>query len=268
MPNRPKLNSDNSFCWVELACSNMAKAKDFYGSVMGWKFIDDPMPGGGVYTHIKLGNKGLVGGLYEFSTPASKGKKTKEPKMPAFWGSYVATNNIEATVKKAKKNGGSVALEVMDLGQSGKISVIQDPVGAMFGLWEKKKHGGFGNAIDVAGAAGWNELLTPNEKQSLDFYKKVFNWKIKDHAFDELTYSYFTAKDKHVAGLMRLNPELGEIPSHWLVYFNSSNVDKSTKLVVEKGGQVLFPPTSFKGVARMSVVMDPEGASFALIKYV
>lgn len=268
MPNRPKLNSESTFCWVELACTNMAKAKNFYGSVMGWKFKDDKMPGGGVYTQIKLGNKGLVGGLYEFSAPATKGKKAKAPSLPAFWGSYVATKNIEATVQKAKKNGGNVALEIMDLGQSGRISVIQDPVGAMLGLWEKKKQGGFGAALDKAGTAAWNELLTPNEKESLQFYNKVFNWKLKDHAFNDLSYSYFTAKDKQVAGLMRLKPELGEIPSHWLVYFNSDDVDKSTKLVVKEGGQVLFPPTSFKGVARMSVVMDPEGASFALIKYV
>ncbi len=267
MPDRPKLNSANTFCWIELACKDMPTAKEFYGSLMGWKFRDDRTPEGGVYSSIKLGDKGLVGGLYEFALPEEP-KKKKQPKVPAFWGSYVATKNITSTTKKAHDLGATIIADTMPIGDSGRMSVIQDPAGALFGIWEPKKLEGFGPDRDTLGASGWNELLTLDEDLSVGFYTKLFNWKAKKKKVSaKLSYTYFMMDEKRVAGMMELNPDLGDLPPHWLVYFNVKNCDKSTHLAMEKGAKILFPPTSFPNVGRMSVVMDGEGASFALIQY-
>lgn len=265
MADRPKLNSANSFCWIELACRDMTTAKEFYGSLMGWKF-KDAKAGGGVYSNIKLGDKGLVGGLYEFALPEEP-KKKKQPTVPSFWGSYIATKDIKASTKKAQTLGGTLVADITDLGNTGYMSVIQDPAGAMFGLWQAKKLEGFGPERDDVGASGWNELLTVDEESSITFYSKLFGWKPEKQKTKDATYTMFTLDKKPVAGMMKLNANLGELPPHWLIYFNVKDCDKSTKLAMEKGAKVLFPPSAIKGVGHMSILSDSEGAVFALIKY-
>lgn len=265
MSERPKLNSPNSFCWIELACHSMPAAKEFYGSVLGWKF-KDTKAAGGVYSSIKT-SKGLVGGLYEFVLPDEPKKKKKEPQIPSFWGSYVSTKNVEATTRKAEKLGGVVVADVTDLGDTGYMSVIQDPAGALFGLWQAKKLEGFGPSHEDTGAAGWNELITPDLKASQDFYTKLFGWKVSKSKFNDQDYIIFTLDKKRVAGMMEMNSKHKNMPPHWLIYFNVNDCDKSTKLAVENGAKLVYSPTNVKGAGRLSVMSDAEGAVFALIKY-
>jgi predicted enzyme related to lactoylglutathione lyase len=54
-----------SFSWAELATSDPAAAKSFYGSLFGWSFVDNPMGPGpdDVYTRFQLGGKD-VGATY------------------------------------------------------------------------------------------------------------------------------------------------------------------------------------------------------------
>jgi len=264
MADRLKLNSPNSFCWIELACRDMTTAKEFYGSLMGWKF-KDTKAGGGVYSNIKLGDKGLVGGLYEFALPEEP-KKKKQPKIPSFWGSYIATKDIKASTKKAQTLGGTLVADITDLGDTGYMSVVQDPVGALFGLWQAKKLNGFGPDREDIGASGWNELQTSDEKSSVNFYSKLFNWKISTRKVPNGTYTTFTFDKKPVAGMMKCQ-DTENIPPYWLVYFNVKDCDKSTNLAMEKGAKVVMSPTSIKGAGRLSMLSDSEGAMFALIKY-
>ena len=268
---RAKLNSPNTFCWIELACHNLPTAKKFYGSVLGWKFKDSKS-NGGVYSHINLGQKGFVGGVYEFAlpedeAPKKKGKK-QEMQVPAFWGSYIATKNLAAATKKAKTLGGTIIADQMDLGDAGTISVIQDPVGAMFGLWQGKKQNGFGPDREEMGACAWNELMTYDLKKSVDFYSKLFGWKTTKAKFHGNDYVTFTLNNQRVGGMMSLTDfKFKDMPPHWLTYFNVKDCDKSTKTAKEQGAKVLFSPTTVKGAGRMSIVTDAEGAVFALMHY-
>ena len=45
----------NPFVHVELHTRDLAKAKAFYSKLFGWKLEDMPMPGGGSYTMISVG---------------------------------------------------------------------------------------------------------------------------------------------------------------------------------------------------------------------
>ena len=44
----------DDFCWFELATSNQAAAKKFYGELFGWTATDNPMGPDGVYTMFHL----------------------------------------------------------------------------------------------------------------------------------------------------------------------------------------------------------------------
>jgi predicted enzyme related to lactoylglutathione lyase len=47
---------------------------------------------------------------------------------------YIATDDTDATVSKAQELGGSTVIEAMDIPNVGRIAVLKDPVGAVFGV--------------------------------------------------------------------------------------------------------------------------------------
>jgi predicted enzyme related to lactoylglutathione lyase len=65
---------------------------------------------------------------------------------------------------------------------------------------------------------------------------------------------------------MEMNPMVpAQVPSYWLAYFTVEDVDKSHKTAVEHGAKELLEPQDFPG-GRFSIVSDPQGASFGLLK--
>ena len=53
-----------TFCWVDLATTDPAGAKAFYGELFGWEAEDMPAGEAGMYTMLSLDGD-EVGGLYE-----------------------------------------------------------------------------------------------------------------------------------------------------------------------------------------------------------
>lgn len=116
------------FVHVELHTNDLARAKDFYTRLFGWKLQDAPMPGGGgTYTMIDVGD-GTGGGMMANPTPGG----------PPHWMAYVGVDDIHAATKKAKDLGATVLVEVMEVGQYGSMSVITDPTGATLAMWQAK----------------------------------------------------------------------------------------------------------------------------------
>ncbi|HXD95058.1 MAG TPA: VOC family protein, partial [Candidatus Acidoferrum sp.] len=92
------------------------------------KLQDVPMPGGGgPYTMIDVGG-GTGGGM--MANPA--------PGTPPHWMAYVGVDNIDASTKKAKELGATVLVDVMDVGEFGRMSVVNDPTGATLAMWQAK----------------------------------------------------------------------------------------------------------------------------------
>ncbi len=56
-----------------------------------------------------------------------------------------------------------------------------------------------------------------------------------------------------------------QVPSYWLACFTVEDVDKSHKKAVELGAEEMLDPQDFPG-GRFSILGDPQGASFGLLK--
>jgi predicted enzyme related to lactoylglutathione lyase len=54
--------------------------------------------------------------------------------IPSLWVPYVAVEDADATVAKAKELGGSTILEPMDVPDVGRLAVLRDAQGATFGI--------------------------------------------------------------------------------------------------------------------------------------
>ena len=81
------------------------------------------------YTMIKVG-EGTGGGLM----------KNPMPNAPSSWLAYVLVDNLEKAVGKAKALGGTIMKDKTDVKDMGSFAIIEDPTGAMLGLWDRRKN--------------------------------------------------------------------------------------------------------------------------------
>jgi predicted enzyme related to lactoylglutathione lyase len=50
--------------------------------------------------------------------------------VPPHWLPYVAVDDVDATVARAKRHGGTILMSPEDIPDVGRFSVLQDPTGA------------------------------------------------------------------------------------------------------------------------------------------
>jgi uncharacterized protein len=118
----------NPFVHVELASTDIDKAKSFYRSLFAWELKDENMGGGMIYTMINVG-EGTGGGMMKHPVPGA----------PSAWLPYVLVDDLAAATAKAKSLGATVARDVTEVPNAGSFSIIIDPTGAHLGLWQPKK---------------------------------------------------------------------------------------------------------------------------------
>jgi predicted enzyme related to lactoylglutathione lyase len=121
--------------------------------------------------------------------------------------------------------------------------------------------------VDQPARFAWYELLTTDVAAASDFYGKVVGWGATDASTPELAYTVLTAGEVPVGGLMDLPEEgrrLGATP-RWLGYVVVDDIDATAGQIRRRGGAVLLPPTD-SNIGRVSVVADPQKATFALVE--
>jgi predicted enzyme related to lactoylglutathione lyase len=114
----------NPFVHIELHTKDVDKSKKFYASMFDWKFEEFPSMD---YTIINVG-EGTGGGMI----------KNPMPGDPDNWLPYILVEDVQASTRKAKSLGATIAKDVTEVPGMGWFSVIIDPTGAAFGLWQAK----------------------------------------------------------------------------------------------------------------------------------
>ena len=120
----------NPFVHVELNTQDVGKAKDFYGKLFGWKLNDTPMGDGMTYTMIDVG-EGTGGGITQHPMPGA----------PSMWLAYTLVDDVAAATKKAVSLGATVIKDKTEIPEMGAFSILQDPTGAVFAMWETHNRG-------------------------------------------------------------------------------------------------------------------------------
>ena len=118
----------NPFVHVELNTPDPERAKQFYSKLFQWQLenIPNPVVPGNSYTMINVGS-GTGGGIMK-----------QVPGGPSGWLAYVEVDDIQAATQKAQSLGGKVMKDVTEVPGMGWFSFIQDPTGAVLGLWKTK----------------------------------------------------------------------------------------------------------------------------------
>ena len=141
---------------------------------------------------------------------------------------------------------------------------------AMFAVWQPGNTQGLG-AVNDSGTLCWTELATPDVAAAKSFYLDVLGWQTDDQPMGEFTYTVVRpaggGEGSGQGGIMPLSPEMAAAGAitQWVPYFEVADCDAVAAAVTANGGTVIVPASDVPGVGRFAVVLDPDGAQFAVI---
>lgn len=242
--------------WVDLTTTDPAAAQAFYTSVLGWDYEARPTGGGPDYFLARRNGRKVAGLMQQPPEQAQMG-------IPPNWTTYVAVDDCDAAVAAAAEAGGQVLMPSMDVMTEGRMAVIADPTGAVFGVWQKGDHVG-AELVNEHGALCWNEAQTPDVESAAAFYNTLFGWSAQAGDMDDMDgYTMFMLGEEGVAGAMA--PPMEGIPPHWSTVFAVDDADAAAAAAQSNGGSVLMPPFDMP-IGRLTVLADGQGAAFQAIQ--
>ena len=253
-------HAPGTFSWPELATTDQTGAVAFYRALFGWGVNDQPIGPTEMYSLLQL-NGNDVGAAYTI--------RDDEKKMgiPPHWNMYISVQNVDDSTTRAQELGASVIVPPFDVMDAGRMSVLRDPAGAMFQLWQAGRSIG-AKTLGEPGALCWTELTTSDTAAAEKFYVALLGWSAKHNAPQSpMPYTEFTVKgaDRPSVGMMPKPPHLPpDVPSFWLPYFMVTDVDGTAAKGSSLGGKTHFGPMDLPGTGRFAVLADPQGAAFAV----
>lgn len=236
--------------WVDLNVPDHRAAHAFYTGLFGWEFLPPAGPEMGYYSMSHRGGQMIAG--------------IAESQEPPAWTTYLATDDIDATLAKAAEAGGQVLVGPETVEPFGQFAAVLDPVGAVFGLWQAGEHIG-SSVVNEPGAVIWNESYGRDLEAAKAFYSHVFGYTFGDMSqpgFEYVTIALPGGEPVGGLGGPGSKPE-GTDPA-WFVYFATEDTDRALERVVALGGSVLTEarPSPF---GSMATVAGPTGEVFVLM---
>ncbi len=246
-----------TFCWIELATTDQPAAKAFYTAVFGWSAQDGPIGEGEFYTMFQLNGQN-AGAAY------TQRADERAMNIPPHWNLYIAVENADETARRAAELGARLLVPPFDVATYGRMSVIQDPNGAVFSIWQAKDHKGIEVPDWMDGAFCWADLNTPGAPAAQKFYSELFGWTfVSDPASG---YTHIENGGKPIGGIPSDSQRDSNAPPHWMIYLKTSDCDATTAKAKDLGAQIYFGPVTLEGTGRFTVMADPQGAVSALFQ--
>jgi predicted enzyme related to lactoylglutathione lyase len=148
----------------------------------------------------------------------------------------------------------------------GWMSVIQDPTGAHFCLWQAASSTGIGIANEE-NTFCWADLLTPDRDAARKFYEGLFGWTLTaGEGKDPAGYLHIVNGDQMIGGMPPSDVMQPGMHPHWSIYYLVADCAAAAAKATSLGAQVYVPPMTIEGAGIMSVIADPQGAVFAVFK--
>lgn len=247
-----------TFCWVDLATTDPGAAKRFYAPLLGWTATD--MPAGPDMSYSMFRRDGReVAALFGLSA------QMRQQGVPSHWQSYISVENVDESAQRAAALDAAILMPPFDVLDAGRMALVQDPTGAGFALWEPRAHAGAG-LVNEPGSLVWNELQTRDVETALEFYGAMFGWTSRvDAGAAVAEYHTLLNGERLAGGMLRIQPEWGEVAPAWAVYFAVESCAGTVEQAAATGGSVVVPPTELGGIGTFAFLADPQGAVFAVI---
>ncbi len=115
-----ELASQGRWLWNELHTTDPQSALAFYAEVVGFTHRSMDMGPGGAY-HIITGSGADRGGVTHHLSPGT----------PPHWLPYIAVDDTDAVIARARKLGAAIPMPPEDIPNVGRFGILSDPTGAV-----------------------------------------------------------------------------------------------------------------------------------------
>jgi uncharacterized protein len=242
------------FVWYELSTPDVDAATRFYPRFTNWgtqKFDEN-------YTMFTTGGAPIAGIFRLTEEMRAKG-------IPPNWMPYVEVNDVDASAAKAKSLGATITAGPDDIPGTGRFAVVQDPQGAVFGIYKSINQSNAWDGTNIVGRFSWHELMTTDYEKAAKFYNALFGWsKISemDMGGGQMYYIY-GQNGKMYGGMFTTPAEMAGMHPFWLVYIHVKDVGKAVDTATKNGATVQRPQMDIPG-GSIAILGDPQGAGFAV----
>lgn len=243
------------FLWYELMTSDVESAIDFYTGITGWS--TQAWEGGGQPYTMWMAGEVPVGGVMALPADAVAAG------APPHWIAYVGAPDLDATVARALELGAHVVVPTMDLPEVGRMTILTDPQGAIFAAYQPATEP-LPEEPPAEGRFSWTELAS-DRLAAWAFYTELFGWEtMQEVDMGEVgTYQvYGRPGGWPLGGMMDRTPEMTQ--AAWTPYVQVADCDAAATAATERGGRVIYGPTSVPDGGTIAMCLDPQGAMFAL----
>ncbi|HTT60148.1 MAG TPA: VOC family protein [Acidimicrobiales bacterium] len=149
-------------CWVDNMVASQELHHDkraFLSALFDWTW-QEGAPETSYYALALSNGQPVLGmGIYDGVTTSA-------------FQTYFSTSDIEASVARALELGATSAMPVMAVMDLGTMTMMNDPEGATFGLWQPGTFHGFGVAYEE-NTPGWFDHASPDPQGAGDFYASL-----------------------------------------------------------------------------------------------
>ncbi len=242
--------------WNDLVTEDIAAAKQFYGGLFDWSFVDAKSRDGADYVLARDGDV-YVAGIIGVAPRADGTRLTR-------WLPYMSVDDVDSALERGVSAGAEVAVDARNV-NIGRVAAIIDPDGAVIGI-ARSEIGDPDDATTRAapGRVVWSELLSRDPVAAAEFYGLLagLDSEVINRRGGE--YTMLSADGVQRAGILALPNE--QIEPTWLTYIGVPDPLVAVDKVRELGGTVLVAPNPDLRDGTMAIITDPTGAVLLLQK--
>jgi len=181
--------------------------------------------------------------------------------MAPQWLGSIGSGDVDATVALAVSLGARVLQPAADMPNVGRIALLADPQGALFGVYKPERDPGEA----AADGFNWHELAARELESAFDFYRALFGWQVLQRMDMGAmgTYLVYGRGGKQEGGMYVIPAGRPQSPA-WLPYAHHKSADEAARAAVAAGGKVANGPMDVPGGGRIAQLLDPHGVMFAV----
>ncbi len=117
--------------------------------------------------------------------------------------------------------------------------------------------------MSAHGLPCWYELSARDPAVAKPFYTALLGWTWTSADMGTMIYHLSASEHGQVAGMMAADP--GQ-PNAWAIYFAVDDCDAAAAQAIGLGAAQIVPPSDIPGTGRFAILIDPQGAAFALLQ--
>lgn len=239
------------FCWVDVAVTDPTVTHKFFTELFGWSRRVRPTEEAQAYSIMTAHGEHIAGIC------------AVEGDGPSQWMAYLLVDDLSRGESGVIELGGKVLKSSVEIKTFGTMSVVEDPTGAVFALWQSAR--GEYKKPRLHGTVSWYELASTDPDAAKVFYTRLAGWTTDETTYDDAPFTIFEKGDLEHAGLRKSK---GAEPSQWIIYFAVDNCDETAARCAELGGTVKVEPFDVEGLGRCTMLRDPSGGYFGAFQYI